>query len=128
MTNNDDDVINADNGTGAIYNNVDINLDYDVSSRAQSRSDNNNVKSVGTIGNRGLFAKEDGKACVGGRQTIQALPEPDGDTDISENDPPTTVGQTVKGNTHIEKIGLQTIQAFGRASTMNKYAKKRGFG
>ena len=37
LTNNDDDVINADNGTGAVYTNIDINLDYDVSSCAQSR-------------------------------------------------------------------------------------------
>ena len=43
---------------------------------------------------------------MGGRQIIQALPDPDGDTDISGNDPPTTAGQTVEGNTHIEKISL----------------------
>ena len=124
LMSNDDDVINEDKG--AVYTNVDINLDYEVSSRAQFRLDNNYVKSAGTIGNHGVVAKEDAKAWVGGRQTIQALPESDGDTNVSGDVQPTTVKKTVEGNTHIENIGVQTIQAFGRARTMKIFAKNGG--
>ena len=118
MTNVDDEAYD-DKGNSFVYTNVDITLDYQVSSDVRPDSGSKNVETSVDIsraenGGRNV-GKQKAKTFLGGTQTIQAMSELGGETGLA-------VGINIDKNTSIDTVGVG-IQSLAPAKSTNVFAK-----
>ena len=114
----------------AVYTSVDINFDYEVSSRMLKRTEHNDRKSVDYIdssdNHERAVSEVDAKSAIEGRQTIQAIRNSGEDIDDGEYITPTIIENPMKENIDADNVGLQTIQTYPRSSNLVKFAKSGG--
>ena len=114
----------------AVYTSVDINFDYEVSSRMLKRTEHNDRKSVdyfdSSENNERAVSELDAKAATEGRQTLQAIRNSGEDIDEEWDITPTTIEKPLKENIDANNVGLQTIQTYPPSSNLVKFAKSGG--